>query len=76
MWPPAGVAVEYTANALTNAGSIEVTASFTGDTANYNAIADMTATLTIEKTVPSYTVPEGLTATAGQALDEIELPDG
>lgn len=36
----------------------------------------MTATLTIEKAVPSYTVPEGLTATAGQALDEIELPDG
>lgn len=76
LWPPAGVAVEYTANALTNAGSIKVTATFTGDTANYNAISDMTATLTIEKAVPSYTVPEGLTATAGQALDEIELPDG
>ena len=73
---PSGVTVSYTANTLTNAGSLEVTASFAGDTVNYNAIADMTATLTIEKAVPAYTLPEGITAITGQTLDEIELPDG
>ena len=46
---PDGVTVEYTANTLTDAGSVEVTASFTGDTTNYNEIADKTATLTINK---------------------------
>ena len=57
---PDGVTVEYTANTLTDAGSVEVTASFTGDTKNYNEIDPMTATLTIERAVPAYTLPEGL----------------
>lgn len=73
---PDGVTVSYTTNTLTNAGSLEVTATFTGDADNYNAIADMTASLTIEKAVPAYTLPEGITAITGQTLDEIELPDG
>ena len=73
---PDGVSVEYTTNSLTDAGSVEVTASFTGDTANYNAIADMTATLTVERAAPTYTLPEDLTATEGDTLADVALPDG
>jgi archaellin len=43
---PAGVEVSYTANKLTDAGSLEVTASFMGSP-NYEDIPDLTATLTI-----------------------------
>ena len=71
---PDGVTVEYTANTLTDAGSVEVTASFTGDTKNYNEIDPMTATLTIERAVPAYTLPEGLTATEGAILADVALP--
>lgn len=71
---PDGVTVEYTANTLTDAGSVEVTASFTGDTTNYNEIDPMTATLTIERAVPAYTLPEGLTATEGDILADVALP--
>ena len=71
---PDGVTVEYTANTLTDAGSVEVTASFTGDTKNYNEIDPMTATLTIERAVPAYTLPEGLTATEGDILADVALP--
>ena len=73
---PDGVSVEYTTNSLTDAGSVEVTASFTGDTANYNAIADMTAILTVERAAPTYTLPEDLTATEGDTLADVALPDG
>ncbi len=73
---PDGVTVEYTANTLTDAGSVEVTASFTGDKINYNEIAVMTATLTIERAIPAYTLPEGLTATEGDTLADVALPDG
>ena len=45
---PAGVTVTYENNDQVNAGIHTVVAKFTGD-ANYNAIPDMTATLTIEK---------------------------
>ena len=44
---PAGVTVTYDGNGNTNVGEYTVTASFAGDYANYNAIPDMTATLTI-----------------------------
>jgi hypothetical protein len=44
---PSGVTVSYTTNKMTNAGTLTVTASFTGDSANYNAIDSMTAVLTI-----------------------------
>ena len=44
---PTGVEVHYTTNVLTNVGSVEVVASFTGDNLNYEAISDLTATLTI-----------------------------
>ena len=45
---PDGVAVAYVGNGQTEAGSYPVTASFTGDAVNYEAIQDMTATMTIE----------------------------
>ena len=46
---PSGVSVEYQNNTRTNAGSQTATAIFLGDADNYNAIANKTATLTIEK---------------------------
>ena len=74
---PEGVTVSYSANTLTNAGELEVTATFTGeDTDNYNAIDPMTATLTIDKATPVYELPEGLTAKEGQTISEIALPAG
>ena len=46
---PDGVTAQYTGNNKTNAGKYTITATFTGDSANYEPIADKTATLTIEK---------------------------
>ena len=46
---PTGITVEYTGNGKINFGEYTITAKFSGDYANYNEIADMTATLTIEK---------------------------
>ena len=46
---PNGVTVEYTGNNQTNADEYMITAMFTGDSANYEPIADKTATLTINK---------------------------
>ena len=46
---PTGVSVTYENNAQTNAGEYTITASFTGDADNYNAIPNQTAVLTIEK---------------------------
>ena len=45
---------------------------------NYSAVepASMTATLTIRKATPSYKVPVGLTATVGQTLSDVRLPEG
>ena len=44
---PPGATVAYEGNGQTEPGSYTVTAKFTGDAANYEAIPDMTATLTI-----------------------------
>ena len=44
---PKGVTVEYANNSQTEVGVYLATASFTGDSENYNDIPDMTATLTI-----------------------------
>ena len=46
---PAGVSVSYSQNALTDAGFIEVVASFEGDYLNYNHISAKIAILTINK---------------------------
>ena len=44
---PTGVKVTYTNNSKKKIGEYKVTAKFTGDTTNYNAIPDKTAKLTI-----------------------------
>lgn len=44
---PTGVNVTYKNNDKTNVGTYTVTAVFTGDTTNYNTVADKTATLKI-----------------------------
>ena len=46
---PDGVTVSYENNGKTDAGEYDIIAKFTGDAVNYNLIADMTATLTINK---------------------------
>ena len=46
---PDGVSVSYDNNGQTNAGSYTVTANFTGDATNYNAIPSKQAQLVIEK---------------------------
>ena len=48
---PYGVKVSYDGNGKTNAGSYTVTARFEYNTQNYEAISDMSATLTINKAV-------------------------
>ena len=64
----------YTATAPTNAGKYVVKASFAGNN-NYTAAEDVTKEFTIGKATPSYTVPADLTATYGQTLAEVELPE-
>lgn len=46
---PAGVTVTYEGNGQTDTGVYTVTAKFSGDNEKFEAIEDMTATLTIEK---------------------------
>ncbi len=46
---PEGVTVSYTGNGVAAAGEYTVTAHFTGDRLNYEAIPDMTAKLTITR---------------------------
>ena len=50
---PEGVEVSYEGNGQTEPGTYTVTAHFTGDAANHEAISDMTATLTIEEPAPA-----------------------
>ena len=46
---PNGLTVSYSPNKLTNAGSLEVTATFNGDFDNYNTVEPMKATLKVNK---------------------------
>ncbi|MBO7344984.1 MAG: hypothetical protein J6U92_03490, partial [Clostridia bacterium] len=55
---PNGVTATYENNGKINAGIYTVTAKFTGN-ANYNVIADKTATLTIEQAVVTAPVADG-----------------
>ena len=73
---PTGVTVTYEGNGKIAAGTYTVTAKFAVGNDNYNAIPDMTATLTIEKGVPQYTAPTDLTVGVGQNVADITLPDG
>ena len=57
---PSGVSVSYTTNSYTDVGTYTVTASFTGDSQNYNAIPNKTATLTITSSTATATTAEQL----------------
>ena len=65
---PEGVTAKYTGNDETDAGSYVVTAHFTGDEKNYEAIPDRTAVLTItKKAVPLEFSYSYLTKAYGEA---------
>ena len=51
--------------------SVTITASYTSDT----SFGSAAISLTVNKATPTYTVPTGLTATFGQILADVELPD-
>ena len=78
---PDGVTVTYIGNNQTNVGTYTVLAVFSGDSANYNSIANMTATLTINKA--SYDMSQVVFADKSVAydgnahsLEATNLPDG
>ena len=62
---PEGVSVTYTNNTRTEVGSTTATASFTGDSTNYETIASMTATLTITEATSTVTITPSATALTG-----------
>ena len=78
---PTGVTVSYTNNKGTNVGEYNAVATFDYDRANYNAIEDMTATLTIEKAVITvdvvwnYTEPFVYDGTMKSVSYELDLID-
>ena len=57
-----------------NAGIYKVVAAAEGDD-NYNS-AETELIFEITKAIPSYTLPEDLTAVQGQALSSVKLPEG
>ncbi|MCR4818688.1 MAG: hypothetical protein K5841_07000, partial [Fretibacterium sp.] len=60
-----------------NAGSRTFKANFTPtDTANYNTVENVDVTVTVGKANPAYTVPTGLSATYGDTLSKVTLPEG
>ncbi len=60
--------VSYTGNSNTEVGTYTVTAIFTGDTDNYQAVADMTATLTINEVVVDDDTDTGTSTEEGNTL--------
>ena len=67
---PTGVTATYDNNGQTNAGTYTITAHFTGDSVNYNAIPDKTATLTITRATHKVTFKqEGQTDIVKEVLD-------
>mgnify|MGYP001549570404 CR=1 FL=1 len=75
---PEGVAISYEGNNKTAAGVYPITASFIGDSINYNAIAEITATLTIEKAAPkiSVVVDDARTIYSTSDFPAISLAEG
>lgn len=78
---PSGINVRYENNSGKDAGIYNSTAYFTvGDELKDKCYAvnpsSMSATLIINKAVPHYTVPTGLTAKVGQTLANVKLPKG
>ena len=60
-----------------NAGANTFKAKFTpADTNNYNIVNNVDVSVTVNKANPTYTVPTGLTATYGDTLSSVTLPDG
>ena len=74
---PDGWTFADTTTSVGNAGTNTFKATFTpADTANYNTISDVEVKVTVAKADPEYTVPTGLTATYGQTLADVKLPEG
>ena len=67
---PAGVSVTYEGNGVSEIGEHTITAKFTSDDPNYNAIPDMTATLTITKRKVTLVI-DPLSSEAGEELAEL-----
>jgi len=57
---------------ITGAGSIIVNATKDADN-NYNAVTSADLTITVDKAMPSYTVPTGLTVTYGDLLSSVNI---
>ncbi len=62
---------------LNELGTFEFLVTFTpNDTVNYRTLTDITATVKVEKAIPTYTIPTGLTATYGNKLSDVPLTHG
>ncbi len=58
-------------------GSHNFKVTFTpNDSKNYEIVTDIIATVEVGKSRPTYTLPTGITATYGDKLSDIQLPDG
>ena len=74
---PTGWAWANGLQSVGNAGTNTFKANFTpSDTANYNTVSNVDVSVTVNKATPSYTVPSGLTATYGDTLSTVTLPEG
>lgn len=67
---PAGVSVTYEGNGVSEIGEHIITAKFTSDDPNYNAIPDMMATLTITKRKVTLVI-DPLSSEVGEELAEL-----
>ncbi|MDY5983796.1 MAG: InlB B-repeat-containing protein, partial [Anaeroplasma sp.] len=70
---PSGVTVAYSGLG-TNVGTYTIVATFTGDALNYEAIPNMSATLTIQKANLEYTLPIGKNLVFNDANQELVIP--
>ncbi|MBQ2471372.1 MAG: InlB B-repeat-containing protein, partial [Acholeplasmatales bacterium] len=70
---PSDVTVAYSGMG-TNVGEYIITAVFSGDENNYEAISNMSATLTIQKANPEYTLPIGKNLVFNDANQELVIP--
>ena len=74
---PTGWAWADNTASVGNAGTNTFKANFTpADTANYNTVNNVDVTVTVVKADPTYTIPSGLTATYGDTLSSVTLPEG
>ena len=74
---PEGWAWADKTSGVGNAGTNTFKATFTpSDTNNYNIVYDIDVSVTVNKATPTYTVPSELTATYGDKLSSVSLPEG